>query len=270
MQKDERILTLTREELSHGGKIPIDIFETEDQLFRTIARVVADELIENTKNGKSALFIMPLGPVGQYGYLADIINKEKISLKNVTFINMDEYMEDDHTLISKSNPLSFENTMYRLFYDKVDSDLLMPKEQRIFPTLTNGETISKLIENHGGVDFCLGGIGVDGHVAFNEPIEEMSVEEFSNLSTRVIEIRTETLVTNATMEFGGAYEFMPRYAITIGMKEILSAKKIRLYSFKPWHKMVVRKASFYKPSAEFPVTLLQGKDIRIGIPESIA
>jgi len=267
MQKDERILTLSREELQNGGKIPVDIFPNDEEIYTGIARMVADEIIADTKDGRQALFIMPLGPVGQYGFLADIINKESISLKNVTFINMDEYMEDEKTIIDKNNPLSFEKIMYEKFYNKIDKDLLMPKEQRIFPNLENGEYIANLIADHGGVDFCLGGIGVDGHVAFNEPIEELTAEEYKNLSTRVIKIRTETLVTNGTNEFGGAYEFMPNYAITIGMKEILTAKKIRLYCHRIWHKMVVRKASFYQPSAEFPVTLLQGKDVRIGIPE---
>ena len=270
MEKNRKILTLSREELMSGGKIPVDIYENEEVLFKSIARLVADEIKENTKNGREALFILPLGPVGQYGYLADIINEERISLKTLTVINMDEYMDDDHTLIGKDDDLSFEKTMYKLFYDKVDPELLNDKSQRIFPDLENGGYIRELIEKHGGVDFCLGGIGVDGHVAFNEPIEGMSAEEFANLSVRVVKIRPETKVTNGTMEFGGAYEFIPDYAITIGMKEILAAKKIRLYCFKPWHRMVVRKASFYHPSAEFPVTLLQGKDVRLGIPESLS
>lgn len=269
MEKNRKILTLSRNELQNGGKIPVDIYENEEVLFKSIARLVADEIKENTRDGREALFILPLGPVGQYGYLADIINKERISLKNLTVINMDEYMENENTLIDKNDPLSFEKTMYELFYNKVDADLLNDSNKRIFPNLTNGDEIRSLINAHGGVDFCLGGIGVDGHIAFNEPIEGMSVEEFSDLSVRVVSIRTETKITNGTMEFGGAYEFIPDYAITIGMKEILAAKKIRLYCFKPWHKMVVRKASFYAPSAEFPVTLLQGKDVRIGIPESL-
>lgn len=270
MITNKKILSLTREELTSGGRIPIDVFTDSDTLFRHIARTVADELKHYSNLNKKALFIMPLGPVGQYPYLAEIINNERISLKNITFINMDEYMIDEKTLISKEDSLSFENTMYRLFYNRINQDLLMEKEKRVFPNLTNGEYITKLIEENGGVDFCLGGIGVDGHIAFNEPIENMSIKDFCALSTRVIKIAKETLVTNGIMEFGGAYEFMPTYAITLGFKEIMQAKKIRLYSFMPWHKMVVRKASFYEPQTAFPVTLLQGKDIRIGIPESIA
>lgn len=270
MEKNRKILSLSREELTTGGKIPIDIFENEEVLFKSVARQVADEIKACVKGGKEAVFIMPLGPVGQYGYLAKIINDEKISLKTLTIINMDEYMTDEKTLIAKTDDLSFEKSMYELFYDKIDKELLPDKSRRIFPNLKNVDEIRAVIEKNGGVDFCLGGIGVDGHVAFNEPIAGMSVDDFSKLSVRVVEITPETKVTNGTSEFGGAYEFIPSHAVTIGMKEILSSKKIRLYCLKPWHKMVVRKASFYRPSAEFPVTLLQGKDVRIGIPEILA
>lgn len=270
MYQDKQILTMTREHYSQS-KIPVDIFADADDVFRHIAREIADDIKKINSNNKEAVMIMPLGPVGQYGYLANIINQEKISLKKITFINMDEYMWDENTLIEKDNPLSFEFAMYKEFYNKVDKDLIMDKSQRIFPTPTNGDEIRAIIEKNGGVDVCIGGIGIDGHVAFNEPPEtQMTNEEFENLSVRVIKIATETIITNGINEFEGAYEFMPKYAVTLGFKEIMSAKKIRLYTFKPFHKMVVRKACFYPKSVEFPVTLLQDMNIRIGTHEAIA
>ncbi|MEG1805723.1 MAG: glucosamine-6-phosphate isomerase [Clostridia bacterium] len=268
MYQNKEILTMTKADYAKG-KIPVDVFKDADDVFRHIARYIADEI--KSYNGKKAVMIMPLGPVGQYKYLSKIVNDEQISLKNITFINMDEYMWDETTLIEKDNPLSFEFSMYKEFYNNVDEKLIMPKSQRIFPTPTNGAEIREIIAKNGGVDLCIGGIGIDGHIAFNEPPQDDTTdEEFKNLSVRVIKILTETIITNGIYEFEGAYEFMPHYAVTIGFKEILSAKKIRLYTFKPFHKMVVRKACFYPQSASFPVTLLQGTDIRIGTHEIIA
>lgn len=269
MKPDKKIFSLSEKELSNGA-IPIDVYKDDEAVFNEIARTIADEIKAHNERGEKTLLILPVGPTGHYPGLAQIINSERIDLSGVTVINMDEYMSDEHTLIDKSDSLSFEHIMYRDFYDRVDSALLMPREQRIFPNLENGALIRETIERHGGVDLCIGGIGVDGHIAFNEPIDGMGDDEFKKLSVRVIKIRTETLITNSIIEFGGAYEFMPNYAVTIGFNEIMSSKKIRLYSLKPWHWAVVRKAAFYAPTAEFPVTLLQGMDVRIGIPKSLA
>ncbi len=267
MYKDKKILEMTREQLLDGN-IPIDIYATIKDVFVGMAEMILEEI--KSLNGKAAVFIMPLGPVGQYKYLAKMVNEQGVSLKNLTFINMDEYMVSKDELISSADKLSFEYQMNVEFYDKIDKNLIMPETQRIFPNLKNASHITQVISNHGGVHLCVGGIGINGHVAFNEPpTKEMSDEEFCSLSTRVIEIAPETIVTNGLYEFDGAYEFMPKYAITIGFAEIMQAKKIRLYVFKPYHKMVARKASFYKKSSEFPVTLLSDCDIRIGMHESI-
>lgn len=71
--------------------------------------------------------------------------------------------------------------MYELCYNKIDKDLIMPESQRIFPTLDNADYIDKVIEDHGGVDVCFGGIGITGHMAFNEPPEEDEKSAKKNL-----------------------------------------------------------------------------------------
>lgn len=253
------------------GKIKIDIYKDKEKTFEEMANLMVDTIIENNKNNKKTLFIVPLGPVGQYKYFAKRVNEEKVSLKNVTFINMDEYMEDENTIVDITHPLSFERQMYELCYNKIDKELLMDKSQRIFPNLENKDLITKVIEEHNGVDICFGGIGITGHVAFNEPIEGISESEFKNLSTRVLKIAKETLVVNSMDDFDGCYELVPKYAITIGFKEILSSKKIRLYCFRNWHKSVVKRASFLPKDVNFPVSLLQDhEDTRIGISEELA
>ena len=59
---------------------------------------------------------------------------------------------------------------------------------------------------------------------------------------------------------GGALEDMPSYCVTIGFHEIYHARKIRLGVFRNWHRGVVRRAAYGAPSAEFPVSLLQGRE----------
>lgn len=256
------------------GKIPIDIYKDKETTFKEMARLMADTIKEKNSKNEKTLFIVPLGPVGQYKYFVEMVNNERISLKNVTFINMDEYMVDENTLLSEDNPQSFKNTMYRLCYNLIDKDLLMNEDQRIFPNQHNADLIDEIIEKHNGVDICFGGIGITGHMAFNEPPEpgeNISEEEFISSRTRVAKVSRETKVVNSMDDYNGAYYLMPSYCVTIGLKEILNSKKIRLYCFRDWHKSVVRRAAFGERSINFPASLLQThSDARIGISEEVA
>ena len=80
----------------------------------------------------------------------------------------------------------------------------MPEEQRVFPDPENVEYIPQLIEKLGGVDICFGGIGINGHVAFNEADASLSNEEFLAQKTRVLDITKETRTANAIGDFNGA------------------------------------------------------------------
>ena len=71
------------------------------------------------------------------------------------------------------------------------------------------------------MDIAFGGIGITGHLAFNEPQPELTAEQFAQLPTRVLDIHPETRATNCVGDLGGALEDMPRKCVTIGMKEIL-------------------------------------------------
>lgn len=269
LYQDPAVLSMTPGQLEHG-RIPVSLFPDKEAVFGHLARIMADTIRENNAADRSTVMIVPLGPVGQYKPLADILNREGISLGRTTFLNMDEYMWDPGTVIEPEHPLSFRGAMEREFYSLVRPELLMPESQRIFPTPQNGESIWELIQAHGGVDLCVGGIGLNGHVAFNEPQPGMSAEEFMAQPARVVSIAPATLVVNSLNEYEGAYEFMPRWAVTLGFREIAAAKRIVLGCFRPWHRMVVRKAASYPPSAEFPVTLLGGKKIEICIPRDLA
>ena len=89
------------------------------------------------------------------------------------------------------------------------------------------------------------------------PQPELTAEQFAQLPTRVLNISAETRATNCIGDLGGALEDMPHKCVTIGMKEILSAKKIRLAVFRDWHRAVCRRAAYGEVSASFPATLAQ-------------
>lgn len=161
--------------------------------------------------------------------------------------------------------------MQRTVYDKVRPELVMPEGQRVFPDPNHPEYISELIEKLGGVDICFGGIGINGHVAFNEADPSLTNEEFLAQKTRVLKITKETRTANAIGDFNGALEDMPHYCITIGINEISHARKIRLGCFRNWHRAVVRRAAYGEATSDFPVSLLTSHpDINLKITEFVA
>ena len=239
-------------------------------MFRQMACQMAEEIKANNLSGRRTVMICPVGPVGQYPYFVDMVNEQAISLKNAWFINMDEYLDDDKKWISMDHPLSFRGFMDRVVYSQIRPELVMPKEQRIFPDPDQVERVPKLIEELGGVDIAFGGIGINGHVAFNEADPSMSKEEFLAQKTRVLAISPETRAANAIGDFGGALEDMPKYCVTVGIYEIAHAEKIRLGCFRNWHRAVVRRAGYGDATADFPVTLLQDhKDITLTFTEYV-
>ena len=261
----------TKEELLASPKIPIEVLEDSEAVFRVMAREMADEIKRKNELGEKTVFICPVGPVGQYPYFVEIVNQEKIDLKQVWFINMDEYLTDDRQWIDISEKLSFRGFMNREVYEKIDQSLVMPAEQRVFPDPDQVSHVQELIEELGGVDICFGGIGINGHLAFNEASDDLTAEEFKQLHTRVLKISPETRTANAIGDLHGALDDMPVYCVTIGFNEIYNARKVRLGCFRDWHRSVVRHAAYGQVSAHFPVTLLQNHpDALIRIPEHVA
>lgn len=261
---------VSESELANNKILPVEILGDAGEVFYEMALEMIEEIKKNNTIGKTTVFICPVGPTGQYPIFVRLVNRERISLKNVYFINMDEYLDDHKQWIDKENPLSFRGFMEREVYNKIDESLVMPVEQRIFPEPGNEGAIGELIEKLGGVDICFGGVGINGHVAFNEPPEEaMSNEDFKELPTRVLKIAKETIAINAVGSLGGAMKAMPTWCVTVGMKEISSARKIRLYCFRDWHGAVVREAIFGEVSADCPLSLLRDhQDIKITLTQN--
>ena len=157
-----------KERLLESPKMRLYCLEDNEAVFRQMAGQMVQEIEKNKEIGKRTVFICPVGPVGQYPYFVDMVNEKGISLKDVWFINMDEYLDDGKKWVSTDHPLSFRGFMQRQVYGKIRPELVMPPEQRIFPDPENTGRIPKLIEELGGVDIAFGGIGINGHVAFNE------------------------------------------------------------------------------------------------------
>ncbi len=244
-------------ELGNGAKVPLCKLGDSGEVFYELALTMVSEIEKNNAAGRRTVFICPVGPVGQYPIFVRLVNERRLSLKNCWFINMDEYLTDGKEWIDESSPLSFRGFMKRNVYTKIDPELLMPEAQRVFPDPHDTGAIARLIERLGGVDIAFGGIGINGHLAFNEAQDELTPDEFAALHTRVLPISRETRVANAIGDLNGAIDAMPKKCITIGMAEILSAKKLRLGVFRDWHRAVVRQTAYGEVSAHFPATLLQ-------------
>lgn len=248
---------ISAEELGNGAKIPLLKLGDSGEVFYELALEMVSEIEKNNAAGKRTVFICPVGPVGQYPIFVRLVNERRLSLKHCWFLNMDEYLTDDDEWIDPSSPLSFRGFMQRNVYGRIDADLLMPAEQRVFPDPHHVEFLPNLIEKLGGVDIAFGGIGINGHLAFNEAQDELTADEFARLRTRVLSISRETRVANAIGDLSGAIDAMPKRCVTLGIAEILSARKIRLGVFRDWHRAVVRQAAYGEVSAHFPATLVQ-------------
>ena len=258
-------------QLMENPKIPLLIMDSADDVFKAMADEMIEIINEKAKEKKDCVLIIPVGPVGQYPYFVSRVNEEKISLKHCYFINMDEYLDENLQYISIDDPLSFRGFMQKNVYDKISDELNVLQSRRIFPDPNNIEYIPQLIESLGGVDAVFGGIGINGHLAFNEARSDLTNDEFINLKTRILEISPETRTCNCIGDLNGALQDMPTHCITVGFNEIYNARKIILGVFRPWHKAVIRRAAYGDSTCNFPVSLLQEKDnVLIRMPKVVA
>jgi glucosamine-6-phosphate deaminase len=196
-----------------------------------------------------------------------MINEQMLDCREVCFINMDEYLDEHDQWLPQEHPLSFRGFMNRQFYDRLNPELAPRPENRVFPDPRRCDDIQKLINARSAVDVCFGGIGINGHIAFNEPPdfdelsrvepgEHISTERFAKLPTRVLSLSRETRTINS-VTVGGELSIIPRRAVTVGMKECLAARKMRFYCNRPWQSAVIRRALHGPVTAGCPASLLQ-------------
>ncbi len=263
MDRSEEIRELMRmseSEIMERAGDRLIVKESLDELYRDFSDHLADLIVERNKAGTHLRLIMPVGPVDQYPVLAERVNKEGIDLSDVFFFFMDEYAGPDGKALPAEHPLSLKGTADRLFFDRLEKK---PRPGNIvFPDEDNITTLASLI-SESPIDVCYGGIGIHGHVAFNEP--EPGVE---NTGPRRIRINDFSVTVSAMRAgVGGDLENLPRQAFTIGMSQILSAKSIRLYcrSIPPfdWAKATLRLALFGEPDWDYPVTFIRESNYTI-------
>jgi len=163
---------------------------------------------------------LPTGssPVGMYAELVKLYKEGKVSFKYVTTFNMDEYVG-----VPEKHPDSYHSYMWSNLFSHVDID-------KRFVNILDGnakdlnkecENYEKNIHKSGGIDLFLGGIGPDGHIAFNEPGSSLAS------LTRVKSLTEDTIISNSRF-FNNDVTKVPKLALTVGVKTVMDAKEIIL------------------------------------------
>jgi len=161
---------------------------------------------------------LPTGssPIPTYKHLIRLVKEGKLSFRNVVTFNMDEYVG-----LPEKHPESYHTFMFREFFSHVDID---PKNVNILdgnaPDLIDEcNKYEAKIQAVGGIELFLGGIGEDGHIAFNEPGSSLSSR------TRIKTLAYDTILANARF-FGNDIAAVPRMALTVGVKTVLDSREV--------------------------------------------
>ncbi len=242
-------------------KIPFRLCKDNVEMGNIMARELIDLIKENNNKGKYTRAIIPCGPDSWYAPFVKIVNDEKISLKKLIVFHMDECLDWQGNELPINHPYSFRGFMQKYFYDPVPFELSVEIKNRNWLNAKNIEEIKSKI-NEAPIDITYGGWGQDGHVAYNQsrrhPLSHITLDELRESTIRIQENNIDTIVALAHRTFGAAYQFVPPMSVTLGMKECLSAKKIRLFSGTgAWKQTALRVALFSELTSEYPITLLQ-------------
>jgi glucosamine-6-phosphate deaminase len=255
-------LAVAPRDVGRGSPIGFEVLPDDTALISRFAEGLMREYKAAKEAGREkVVFIVPVGPVGQFELWADHCNRTGTSLADVVLINMDEYLTGEHGgFIPKSDPLSFRAHMDRNLYGRLDPELAPPESGRVFPDPPRPEATGELIDRLGGVDVCFGGVGITGHLAFNDPPESgeaIDADAFAALPTRVVRLSRETRLINSVTAARGNIDRIPEFAVTVGMKEILESRKVRIFMNRFWQCAIVRKLLHGPVTAAVPASLLQ-------------
>jgi len=242
-------------------KIRFTLVKGSSEMGEVMARELVDEIESHNGKGEPTRAIIPCGPRCWYEPFTRMVNNEKVSLKALCVFHMDECLDWQGRPLPGSHPYNFRTFMEKHFYGGIRSELAVPEDQRHWLLPSTMESVASAIAE-APVDICIGGWGQDGHVAYNQtrrhPFSRISLEELENSTIRIQENNIDTIMALAQRSFGGAYQFVPPMSITLGMREILSSRKIRVYSDTgAWKQTALRVALFGPITPEYPITLLQ-------------
>lgn len=242
-------------------KTPFRLVENSEEMGLVMARELVEEINHNNSVKRVTRAIIPCGPSSWYKPFREIVNFEMVSLKDLYVFHMDECLDWEGRLLPKNHPYNFRTFMEKHFYGGIKEELAVPEGQRYWLNPSTMETVRKAI-TVAPIDIVLGGWGQDGHVAYNQarrhPFSTITIEELKNSSIRIQENNLDTIMALAQRTFGAGYQFVPPMSITLGLKEILAARKIRIFSDTgAWKQTALRVGLFGPPNPEYPMTLLQ-------------
>ncbi|MDH6358853.1 glucosamine-6-phosphate deaminase [Parabacteroides sp. PF5-9] len=190
-----------------------------EQLSKWAAHYVATKIKKaNPSAEKKFVLGLPTGssPLGMYKNLIELNKQGFISFQHVITFNMDEYVG-----LPQNHPESYHSFMWNHFFNQID---IQPENVNILNG--NAENLEEeclayeaKIKSVGGIDLFLGGIGPDGHIAFNEPGSSLSSR------TRIKTLTTDTIIANSRF-FDNDVNKVPKTALTVGVGTILDSKEI--------------------------------------------
>ena len=234
----------------------LTVHATNDAMIRKMADTMMADYMAALATGKARVaMIVPVGPVGQYDLLASMCWDANADLSRLTLVVMDEYLNNEGDWIDPSDPLSFRAHVERHLMAKLPAnnrpEIVVPDPHRL-------ADVQQAIDRCGGVETTFAGVGITGHLAFNEPMDGVSSPEyFASLPTRVVPLLSETRLINSVTAARGNVARIPRLAVTVGMKEILSARRLRIFMNRHWQAAAIRRLAFGPVTPSFPASLAQ-------------
>lgn len=234
-------------------KIPVKIYSDLTQGAAFVARQIASLIREKQRKKEKCVLGLATGstPKTLYTELVRMHKEDKLSFRNVVTFNLDEYYPIDNDALQ-----SYNRFMRANLFDHVDID---PKNIHIPDGEVKKEDIKahcqqyeKMIDEAGGIDLQVLGIGNNGHIGFNEPGSGIYSK------TRLITLDNSTRIANS-YEFANIAQ-VPRLAITMGISTILKSKKIILMAWGSSKAPVIKKAVEDDDTEQVPASLLQNHD----------
>ena len=252
-------LAVPVDELASRSRVPLTICPTKDDLYRHFANSMFDEIAAAARDGESLALIVPLGPKGHYSMLASMLNDARLSLEHVTWFGMDAWLDWQGRPLPWEHPFNLEAYFHRNFLELVDESLRPPRERVVFPSVLDLDGASEKIRAS-SIATTYGGFGFQGHLAFNEPPSTrwspVTLEMLRDGDTRITPVAVDTIIAHAQRALGGNVSGIPPMAVTLGMKDLLSARRVRLYTDGgAWKQTILRILLFAQPTVEYPVTL---------------
>ena len=185
-------------------------------------------------------------PVGTYDRLTEMYENGELDFSRVTSVNLDEYVGLDG-----DNDQSYRYFMNKNLFDRVNIDksrTFVPNGLAADPA-AEGLAYDEHIKSLGGIDIQLLGIGLDGHIGFNEP------DSFFTKETHLVKLHESTIEANS--RFFASRDEVPTTAITMGMGSIMQARRVLLIANGAKKKEIMEKAFFGPITPEVPASILQ-------------